>query len=71
MQEDPVGASSTDLAVIGRRSSAWDSWQDWRRRHPYLSVAVNSLAAFVILGAAAGAVGFVVWLVGLAIAELF
>ena len=45
--------------------------RDWRARHPYLSVAVYSVAAFVILAAAAGAIAFVVWVIGLAIQALF
>ncbi len=50
--------------------NAWRSWRDWRERHPYLSVAVASLAAFVILAAAAVVAGLVVWVVGLIIEAL-
>ena len=51
--------------------SRWDAWQHWRSRHRYLSVAVYSAAAFVILGAVAAAVGLVVWVIGLVIQALF
>ena len=51
--------------------SAWDAWRAWRERHPYLSVAVYSLAAIVMLAAAAVTVGLVVWVVGLIIEALF
>ena len=47
------------------------SWREWLERHRYLSVVAYAVVAMAGLAAAAIALGFVVWVIGLVIAALF